>query len=75
LPIRQFQIVQRARDSIEARLAVERPLSAAEEEALRARLRAAARADFAITFTYHAEIARGPGGQFEDFASRVANGA
>jgi phenylacetate-CoA ligase len=75
LPIRQFQIVQRARDSIEARLAVERPLSAAEEEALRARLRAAARADFAITFTYHAEIARGPGGKFEDFASKVANGA
>lgn len=72
LPIRQFQVVQHTREAIEARLAVDRPLAAAEEEALRTRLRVAAGADFAITLSYHDEIARGAGGKFEDFISEVA---
>lgn len=70
-PIRQFQIVQRAQDALEARLVAERPLSAAEENALAGRLKAAAGAEFAIVFTYHAEIARGPGGKFEEFIALV----
>jgi phenylacetate-CoA ligase len=72
LPIAQFQIVQLSRERLEARLVVERSLSAAEEEALGGLLRAACGADLAVEFSYHAAIARGPGGKFEDFVSEVA---
>ena len=72
LPIVQFQIIQRSRALLEARLVVERRLSSDEEESLRAGLRDACGADFTIDFSYHAEIARGPGGKFEDFVSEVA---
>jgi phenylacetate-CoA ligase len=72
LPVIQFQIVQRTRTALEARLVVARPLTAAEEDTLRASLNEHCGAAFDISFTYLPEIARGPGGKYEDFYSEVA---
>lgn len=71
LPIRQFQVVQRAVDRLELRLVTERPLAAAEEDALRRTLRALCRWDYVVDISYHATIPRGPSGKFEDFVSAI----
>jgi phenylacetate-CoA ligase len=72
LPIRQFQVIQRAPERLELKLVTARPLAAAEEEQARAMLRRLCRHDYAVEITYHAAIPRGPGGKFEDFISEVA---
>lgn len=70
-PVSQFQVVQHAPAELEVRLVVTRQPTDAEEAALRAMIRHHLGHDFAIAFTYHPALARGPGGKYEDFICRV----
>ena len=70
-PILQHQFIQRSLEHIEARLVVERPLTAEEEKALRAHLLGRLNHPFRLTFTYLDEMPRGAGGKFETFISEV----
>ena len=70
-PIIQHQFVQKSVDRIEVRLVTERPLSTAEEHALRAHFDANLPRRFTLDFTYHAEIPRNGAGKFEDFVCEV----
>ncbi len=72
-PLTQYQFVQTSRDAIEARLAVERPLTQAEQDALRARIHTTLPHPFRIDFRFVAEIPRSPGGKYEDFISLIAD--
>jgi hypothetical protein len=71
-PVRQFQVIQRSLHGIEVALVVERPLSAAEEDALRALVAKNLGGGFDIGFSYHEEIPRLASGKYEDFRSEVA---
>jgi phenylacetate-CoA ligase len=71
-PIRQYQLVQRALERIELRLAVARPLSGAEEAALTDWVRRKFRHPFAVSFAYFDELPPNAAGKFEDFLSEVA---
>jgi phenylacetate-CoA ligase len=67
-PVRQYQIVQRSLERITLRLAVERPLSTTEEQALAEKLVEFLGFRFVVDFDYCTpDIPRGPGGKFEDF--------
>jgi phenylacetate-CoA ligase len=66
-PISQFQVAQVAPGRLEVRLVPDRPLTSAEEDALRDKINARIGHVFEIAFTYPAEIPRGPGGKYEDF--------
>ena len=70
-PLTQYQFVQTRHDAIEGRLVVERPLTPPEQEALRARIQATLPYPFQIEFVFVTEIARNPGGKYEDFVSLV----
>jgi phenylacetate-CoA ligase len=70
-PIVQYQIVQTAA-GIEMKLVARRPLSADEERELRAMVQWSLGHPFAIAFSYHEHIPRGPGGKFEEFRSEFA---
>jgi phenylacetate-CoA ligase len=70
-PIRQYQFVQRAPDAIELRLAVSQPLTREQEESLRAWVREKFGYPFAVTISYHPELAPKASGKFEDFVSEV----
>jgi phenylacetate-CoA ligase len=72
LGIRQHQLVQKSFDRIEARLVVDVPLDAAQEERLRKQLLSCVPAGFEVAFSYCAEIPRSAGGKYEDFISEVA---
>lgn len=75
-PVRQYQIVQRSLERVSLRLAVERPLSVAEEGALAEKLVEFLGHRFAVDFEYFAPaIPRGPGGKFEDFVCEIKVGA
>lgn len=71
-PVRQYQVVQKTLHDIEVALVVARPLTAAEEDALRALIVASLRHPFAVRFVYREAIARADSGKFEDFRSEVA---
>ena len=72
-PVRQYQLVQHTLQDIEVRFAVERTISADEEERLARVIRAALGHPFRLRFTYFDDaIPRGPGGKFEEFVSRLA---
>jgi phenylacetate-CoA ligase len=71
LGIRQHQLVQKSFDRIEARLVVDVPLDAAQEERLRKQLLSCVPAGFEVAFSYCAEIPRSAGGKYEDFISEV----
>jgi phenylacetate-CoA ligase len=71
--LRQFQIVQRTVELFELRLAVSRPLGADGEARLEACLRQAIGPHVRAAFVYVDEIARGPGGKYEDFRSLVGH--
>ena len=73
-PLTQYQFVQTSRESIEARLVAERPLTPAEQEALRARIQTTLPHPFRIEFTFVGEIPRSPGGKYEDFVSQIGEG-
>jgi phenylacetate-CoA ligase len=72
-PVRQFQVVQRSLDELELRLAVERPLTAEEEAALRGLVIGGLGQPFAITISYHREIPRSAVGKYEDFRSELTD--
>ena len=69
--IRQFQVVQHAVDDIEVKIVSTRPLTAEEEAAVEDLLHQRWGHGFPIRITYHEEIARGPGGKFQDFRSEM----
>lgn len=71
-PIRQLQIVQHTRESIEARFVAERALRADEERNMIAAIHDALGYPFAVTLSPVSEIPRTPSMKFEDFVSRVA---
>ena len=71
-PIRQYQLVQKSLEEIEARLVAERPLSAAEEERLRAVIVKWLQHPFRVGFVYLNEFPKTAGGKFEEFISEVA---
>ncbi len=70
-PVKQFQIVQRALDRLEVRIVPGRPFTDAEEKKAREGMIDRIGHPFEITFTYHDEIPRGPGGKYEDFKSEL----
>lgn len=71
-PVRQYQFVQTGRENIEVRLAVERPLRAEEEGALRAHIQKALGHPFALSFVYfEGAIPAGAGGKFEEFVCKL----
>ncbi len=71
-PVIQSQFVQVARDRIECRLVVARPLSPAEETALLAQVRARLPWPFDLAVAYMDTLPRDAGGKFEDFRSELA---
>ncbi|HEY1560424.1 MAG TPA: AMP-binding protein [Caulobacteraceae bacterium] len=71
-PIIQFQFVQEARERIEMRLVMARPLTEAEAKNLTAYIQSRFDWPFEVRFTYFEnEIPTGPGGKFEDFMCLV----
>ena len=71
-PVRQYQVIQRSLERVTLRLAVERPLTVAEEGALAEKLVEFLGHRFAVNFEYFAPaIPRGPGGKFEDFICEI----
>jgi len=74
-PVGQYQFIQHERDRIEVRLVVERPLTSAEETALRAHMQRALGHPFQLDFNYfEGALPKGAGGKFEEFVCRVAPG-
>ncbi|MEE8189814.1 MAG: hypothetical protein V3T80_11440 [Kiloniellales bacterium] len=70
-PLRQYQLVQTSLEKLEMRLVVTRPMTREEEDRLRGIVLERIGYPFPITFSYHDEIPRGPGGKYEDFKSEV----
>jgi phenylacetate-CoA ligase len=69
--VRQLQVVQRDRDSIEARVVGPRPLTPDEESQMTAVLHQRLSHPFKVSFTYLDRIDRDRGLKFEDFVSLV----
>lgn len=71
-PVKQFQFIQETRESIELRMVTDRPLTAAEEDAVRAHAHAVLGHPFALALTYFSDkIPPGPNGKFEQFVCKV----
>ncbi|MBX3665240.1 MAG: phenylacetate--CoA ligase family protein [Burkholderiales bacterium] len=71
-PVRQYQLVQRAPDAIEVRLACDRALGAAEEDQLGEVIRNALGHPFRLDFAYfEGELPRAPNGKFEEFVCAI----
>lgn len=68
-PIRQYQLVQKDLENIEARLVVDRPLDGKQETALAEVICRYLGHAFRISFTYLDAFPPHPGGKFEDFIS------
>lgn len=71
-PIVQYQLIQ-TREGIEMKLVARRTLDAGEEDRLRALVHSALGHPFAVRFTYHDAIPRGPGGKYEEFRSELGD--
>jgi phenylacetate-CoA ligase len=71
-PVRRHQFVQRTRDSLEARLVVERPLLPDEEAQLRAVILSRLPEPFDISFAYVEDILPSEAGKLENFINEVA---
>ncbi len=69
--IKRFQLVQHSLEELENRLVVSEPLTAEQEEQMRAVMQRNLGHPFRITFTYHDEIPPSPRGKFEEFISEV----
>jgi len=72
IPVRQFQVVQRNLEEIEARLVVTRPLTPTEEATIRAIVKEAVGDGFSVQFAYVDQIPRGKTGKFEDFRCEIS---
>jgi phenylacetate-CoA ligase len=68
-PIRQYQVVQKDLENIEARLVVDAALSRRQEEALAEVIRTFLGHPFRVSFTYLEAFPPHAGGKFEDFIS------
>jgi phenylacetate-CoA ligase len=72
-PIRQFQFVQRARETIEVRLVSAATVTAEQERKIGDLICEALDFPFKLKFIYFEEqIPRGPGGKFEEFMCELA---
>jgi phenylacetate-CoA ligase len=72
-PVIQYQVVQHSLTTIEARLVVERPLTAGEEDRLRVLFQQAAGFHFNVRFTYvGGRLTPGRSGKFEEFVCNIA---
>jgi phenylacetate-CoA ligase len=71
-PVRQLQIVQKTVERLEARYAADRPLTAAEEQAMIERIRETMGHPFTVTLQAVDSIPRLSSNKFEDFVSEVA---
>lgn len=70
--VRQYQVIQRTLQEIEARLLVDASFSAEAENRLRTGLQGLMGHPFHISFVYFSgDLPRGPGGKFEEFVSRL----
>ena len=75
-PVVQYQLVQEDRHIIHVRLVVERPLSQAEEDGLRALFHRCIGYPFTMRFTYFSgRLPAGPSGKFEEFVCNVRESA
>lgn len=72
VPVRQYQVVQKSLDEVEVRLVMDRPLSAADEAAVRKVVHGEVGESFRVSLARVDEIPRGPGGKYEDVRSEVA---
>jgi phenylacetate-CoA ligase len=72
--VRQFQYVQTAPDTIQLRLVLERALTEEEERQTAAFAQKAFGYPFRIEVVPVSEIARGPGGKYEEFVSLMVPG-
>ena len=68
----EFQYVQRSVEEVEKKMVVSQPLTADQEEKMRALIIKNLGYPFRITLSYHDEIPRSPRGKFEEFISEVA---
>lgn len=71
-PIRQFQVIQRSLEEIEALLVVPRPLTDDEKQLLLRWFERGLGHSFRVQFTYVDHIDSSPTGKFEDFRSDIA---
>lgn len=70
-PIRQYQFIQQDRSTVEAKLALWRPLQGDEEPALLEHLRGNMPEGIEVVLTFVDEIPRSEGGKYEDFVCKV----
>jgi phenylacetate-CoA ligase len=70
-PIRQYQLVQKAFDRVEARLVVASALTPAQEATVRSHILSRLPSELHLDLVYCENIARSAGGKFEDFISEV----
>jgi phenylacetate-CoA ligase len=70
-PVRQFQLVQKDLQRLELVLVVARPLTKEEEKRVQAAFLSDLGGGFELALSYAKEIARTPGGKYEDFRSEV----
>lgn len=71
-PVRQYQLIQNARERIRVRLVVDRALTTAEEHTLSAVIQDALGHPFVLDFEYvETALMRGTGGKFEEFICTV----
>ena len=71
-PVRQYQLIQQALQSIEVRLVCDRALTAAEESELGTVIRAALGYAFELRFAYYeGELPRAVNGKFEEFVCAI----
>lgn len=75
VPVIQHQFVQKEWDLIEARLVTASPLTAAQEDKLRALILTRMPEGFRVSFAYCDRIARSAGGKYEDFICEVSAAA
>ena len=74
-PIRQYQMVQSALDTLVLRYSADDPLTDAQRAGLVPLIRRAMDYPFRIEFEFHAgELPRSPGGKFEEFVCLVSQG-
>jgi len=70
-PVRQFQAIQRSHRDLEIKIVPLRAFTEAEERRVKDLVAERLGTQFQVSLTYHEEIARGPGGKFEDFKCEI----
>ena len=71
-PVRQYQVIQRDRESLEVRMVTEGAVSPAQESALREVIQEAVGHPFEVRFEWFDDrLPLGPGGKFEEFRCEV----